>query len=214
MWKYARIGLAVLAAVYVVAIIVGLTTKHGTSPGSPAPASQQTDANNQLAQLQAQKIQLNGLLAQCVQITVGAQQAAALGIAPPPSQMTPQYCDQMTPQWYAQLATVEAQMNRLQGIASDPCSVSGACNSPGSSSGGGSQSSSSGNGQTPAERYSEQGILGQRHFAGTDGSDVGNDYVLSTQHNYYYRDPASGNIVGTDVDQIPDADHTERLTPE
>ncbi len=213
MWKYVKIGLAVLAGIYVVAIIVGLSRSHGTSQGSsvsgnPVP---QTATNNELAQLQAQKVQLNGLLAQCVQITVGAQQAAALGVAPPPSQMTPQYCDQMTPQWYAQLSTVEAQMNRLQGVASDPCSVSGACNSPG---GGTSQSSSSGNGQTPAERYSEQGILGQRHFSGTDGSDVGNDYVLSTQHNYYYRDPTSGSIVGTDIDQMPDADHTERLTPQ
>jgi hypothetical protein len=37
--------------------------------------------------------------------------------------------------------------------------------------------------------------------------------VLSTQHNYYYRNPASGDVVGTDTDQMPDADHTERLTP-
>jgi hypothetical protein len=53
MWKYARIGLAVLAAIYVVAVIVGLTTKHGTSQGSSAPAIQQADTNSQLAQLQA-----------------------------------------------------------------------------------------------------------------------------------------------------------------
>jgi len=213
MWKYVKIGLAVFAAIYVVAIIVGLTRQHGTSQGSSAPASQQADTNNQLAQLQAQKVQLNGLLAQCVQITVGAQQAAALGMAPPPSQMTPQYCDQMTPQWYAQLATIDAQMNRLQGVASDPCGVSGACNSSNSSAGGSSSTSSSGGGQTPAEQYSEQGILEQKHYGGTDGSDYGNDYVLSTQHDYYYRDPSTGSIVGTDIDQIPDADHTERLTP-
>ena len=70
------------------------------------------------------------------------------------------------------------------------------------------------NGQTAAERRSEQTILEQRHYKGTDGSDIGDDYVLSTQYEYYYRDPATGSIVGTDIDQIPDADHTERLDPQ
>lgn len=110
------------------------SSSEGNSAPDAAAADPSPDAVGQLAQLQTQKVQLNALLAQCVQITVNASRDGAIGSAlggtpeqTTPQQMTPQYCDSMTPQWYSQLAVVDAKINRLQGLKSTPCSASGVC---------------------------------------------------------------------------------------
>ncbi len=135
MWQKLKKPLITIAivfvAIYAVAIIVGLLRHpHGheqtyagqggasNSAGYGQTAAPSGDASNQLAQLEAQKEQLNAELSQCLPVITGTAQGSY------------DYCVQMSAQWTQQLAQVEAQMARLQGQSGSLCDITGACNPP------------------------------------------------------------------------------------
>ena len=166
------------------------TAEPGSSHSGPADSSSQ-DSAHVLAQLQAQFNQMNAQNAQCY---AQIQQMNPLNYAPPP-------CEAQMQWRTAQITKLQAEIYRLQtGANVQP--VDFALMGSGSSGSGGS----SDDGSNAVNRYSREAILGQSNYR--DGE--GNEYQLANRA-YYFRDRASGNIVGSDIDMQPDNQHDWEL---
>jgi hypothetical protein len=162
----------------------------------PTSNSSSPDSSQVLARLQAQLNQMNAENAQCA---AQLQQMNPWNYGAPPCEAKMQWNT-------AQMARVQAEIYRLQ---------TGANVQPvdfvlmGSGSGSGSGATASGDdGSNAVNRYSREAILGQSKYTDSEG----NEYQLANRP-YYFRDRASGNIVGSDYAQAPDYQHDwEQLT--
>ena len=170
-------------------------TAEPSSRYSSSVNSSSQDSAHVLAQLQAQLNQMNAENAQCY---TQIQQMNPLNYAAPP-------CEAQMQWRTAQIAKLQAEVYRLQtGANVQP--VDFALMGSGSSSSG--SGGSSDDGSNAVNRYSREAILGQSNYR--DGE--GNEYQL-VNRAYYFRDRASGNIVGSDFSTQPDNQHDwEQLT--
>jgi len=167
---------------------------EAASRNSGSVDSGSADSSHVLAQLQTQLNQMNAENAQCY---AQIQQMNPSSYAAPP-------CEAQMQWRTAQIAKVQAEVYRLQtGANVEP--VDFALMGSGSASGG-SGSGSSDDGSNAVNRYSREAVLGQSHYR----DDEGNEYQL-TNRAYYFRDRASGNIVGSDFSAPPDNQHDWEL---
>ena len=163
---------------------------------SAEPSSQ--DSAHVLAQLQVQFNQMNTENAQCY---AQIQQMNPSNYAAPP-------CEAQMQWRTAQIAKVQAEVYRLQtGANVQPVDFALMGSSTGFS---GSGSSGGDDGSNAVNRYSREAVLGQSLYR----DDQGNEYQLANRA-YYFRDRASGSIVGSDFGTQPDNQHDwEPLTYE
>lgn len=179
-------------------------TSSASSAGSAAPTissspgqASSEDSSQLLAKLQAR---LNLLQNQNAQCTAQIAQMNPWNYAPPS-------CEAQMQANTAVIAQLQAGIYRLQTganvNAADFGFIGGSSSSP---AGGGAATSD--DGSNAVNRYSREGILGQSKYTDSNG----NEYQLANQP-YYYKDRASGNIVGSDYSQPPDNQHDwEQLT--
>jgi hypothetical protein len=165
----------------------------GSGYSSPVDSSSQ-DSAHVLAQLQTQLNQMNAENAQCY---AQIQQMNPMNYAAPP-------CEAQMQWRTAQIAKLQAEVYRLQtGANVQPIDFALMGSSSGSSGSGGGD-----DGSNAVNRYSREAVLGQSHYR----DDQGNEYQLANRA-YYFRDRASGNIVGSDFSTQPDNQHDwEQLT--
>ena len=158
---------------------------------SAEPSSQ--DSAHVLAQLQAQFNQMNAENAQCY---AQIQQMNPSNYAAPP-------CEAQMQWRTAQIAKLQAEIYRLQtGANVQPIDFA----LMGPSSGSGGSGGSGDDGSNAVNRYSREAVLGQSHYRDSEG----NEYQLANRA-YYFRDRASGNIVGSDFSTQPDNQHDWEL---
>jgi hypothetical protein len=166
-----------------------------SSSSLASSTSSRTESSSQvLPQLQARLSQLQNENAQCY---AQVQQMNPWNYGAPPCEAKMQWNT-------SQMAALEAEIYRLQTGANVQAQDFALM---GSSSGGGS-ASSAGDSSNGAGRYSREAVLGQSKYTDSNG----NEYQLANQ-NYYFRDRASGQIVGSETSQAPDYQHDwEQLT--
>ena len=162
---------------------------------SPTASTQSTseDASEVLAKLQSQYDLLSSQNAQC------AAQIQQMN----PGNFAPPACEAQM-QWNtAQIAKLEAEIYRLKTGANVQPIDFALMGSSAPSSGRGAAT-----GNDPIPRYSREGILGQSKYTDSEG----NEYQRPNRP-FYYKDRASGRIVGTDISEPPDNEHDwEQLT--
>lgn len=178
---------------------------------SATPAYQASNSNRTLlAQYQAEYADLSVKTRKC---TIEIQQfqsqmayAAANGMPLP----DPPICQQNGEAWSVRMAFLETEIYKLQGgrsnaTVSDVSGIPIRSSSPSHSN----SSSSAGSGEDRVQKWSREGILGHSIYH----DETGEDHELPTRP-YYYRDRATGELIGSDSSESPDnlRDY-ERLTP-
>jgi hypothetical protein len=193
------------------------TAEYASGPSSSsesasaAPAYQASDSNRQLiSQYQTEYADLSVQTRQC---TIEIQQfqsqmayAAANGMALP----DPPICQQNGEAWSVRMAFLETEVYKLQGgrstaTVSDVSGIPIHSSSPSRSS----SSAPADNGGDPVQKWSREGILGHSIYH----DETGEDHELPTRP-YYYRDRATGELIGSESSESPDnlRDY-ERMTP-
>ena len=172
-------------------------TAEPSSRDSGSVDSSSQGSAHVLLQLQTQLNQMNAENAQCY---AQIQQMNPMNYAAPT-------CEAQMQWRTAQIAKLQAEVYRLQtGANVQPVDFalmgSGSATSSGSSGSGGS----SDDGSNAVNRYSREAILGQSNYRDEEG----NEYQLANRA-YYFRDRASGTIVGSDFDTQPDNQHDWEL---
>ena len=172
-----------------------------TSRNSSSAESSSQDSAHVLAQLQAQFNQMNAENAQCY---AQIQQMNPSNYAAPP-------CEAQMQWRTAQIAKLQAEIYRLQtGANVQPIDFALMGSGSGTSSGSSGSGGSSDDGSNAVNRYSREAVLGQSLYRDEEG----NEYQLANRA-YYFRDRASGSIVGSDFGTQPDNQHDwEPLTYE
>lgn len=187
----------------------------GSDEGRQA-AAQSGGSSRALAQYEGQLSQLMAQVNRCVQETnafLGQQaQAAANGqfLTNEP------VCNQYMPQWTAQAAVLVTYITRIKTgnmhltVCEANAGLRGCEGLEASAPPSASPSEPSDDGTEAVERTTRQGIRGSTIY--TDGA--GEQHELPTRE-YYYRDRASGQLVGSDSPNPPDNVHDyEQLQPE
>jgi hypothetical protein len=141
-------------------------------------------SNSQLADLIAQ---YNSLKQQADECTSEIGKMSLQNFAPPP-------CEAEMQANVGRVAVLEAQIYRLQGVNAQPVDFVNMNSSSSSPTAGGSELSDG------ARRFSREGILGQSKYTDADGR----EYQLDNTNRYYFKDRASGAIVGSELAQPPD----------
>ena len=171
------------------------------------------DAGQNQGQLQSLQAQYSQVQSQAYQCKLQSDQTAQqqqynimqgnYTVLPPPP------CAQNFPQWTATMAQLEKEIYVLQ-TGNTGAQVRDFVPGLGNSSSSPSYYSPSDDGTNAVERYSRQGIRGNTRYTDQNG-----DQYEEPTNNYYFRDRASGAIVGSDLPNPPDYNHDyEQLTPE
>jgi hypothetical protein len=173
------------------------SSAESASRNSGSADSNSADSSHVLFQLQAQLNQMNAENAQCY---MQIQQMNPSNYAAPP-------CEAQMQWRTAQIAKLQAEVYRLQtGANVQP--VDFALMGSGSGSGSSGSGGSNDDGSNAVNRYSREAILGQSNYRDSEG----NEYQLANRA-YYFRDRASGTIVGSDFGTPPDNQNDwEQLT--
>lgn len=182
------------------------------SPANGRQAADGTGAKAQLlAQFKAQHAQIMASANNCiVQMQQAMNQTAAAAVNGAMYSGQPA-CQQNMAQWTAQAAYLETEIYKLEG--GDPHAsvreVSGIPESSSTPSHSSAYGSSSSDGTEAVERATREGIRGHSLYNDEDGR----EYELDTRP-YYFRDRASGRLVGSDQPYAPnDGRDYEQLTP-
>jgi hypothetical protein len=155
----------------------------------------EANANQALAQFKAQQQQLMSRVYQCeAEMNQATQQMAQAAINGQMMNNRPQ-CEQYMPQWTAQEAYLETEIYRIQtgdhrSSVREITGITGPTpDRPGTTSDGGTNA---------VENWDRQAIRGNSLYV----DESGQQHELPTR-NYYFRDRASGQIIGSDSPNPP-----------
>jgi hypothetical protein len=158
------------------------------------------DQSQALAQFEAQQTQLIGVMRQCQQEMNAATQQMAQAAVNGYMVNNQPACQQQMPQWISQEAYLETEIYRIKtgDRASSVRQITGIAGPTYGGSSVGGRAASSSDPTDPVDRYDREAVRGTSLYV----DESGEQHELATR-NYYFRDRASGQIIGSDLPDPP-----------